>query len=76
MLSLSRLPSDIIPFSLGLFALFVLCSSKSIFLYGLLVNVTAGPRLVPFRDKEIFSLSFGIGEITDGTKKTPVWATC
>ena len=69
LLSLPRLPSDIVPFSLGLFALFLFYCFKSTFLYGLLVNTTADPRLVPFRLKDKFSLSFEIGKITDGKTK-------
>ena len=69
LLCLSRLPSDFTPpFALGLFELFILCCSKSVFLCGLLVNTTGGSRLVPLRVKETFSLSFRIGK-TDGKTK-------
>ena len=49
----------------ALFAAFASCGSNSCFFYGLHVNTTADPHFV----KEIFSLSFGIGEITDGKTK-------
>ena len=56
-------------FALGLFHLFILCCSKSVFLCGLLVNTTGGSRLVSLRVKETFSLSFGIGKTDGKTKK-------